>query len=132
MDFKFLTTLLSGGFLLASAIGESGATFKYLYQIKANSYSPKDSLAIYYYKEKLIDKYEEIAFSLKEEYLSEALRTNISQFRFDDQCVPSYHNGVLVLTLGEGKGGLVEGRLRYNSCDNGVIREKVFIFDIFK
>lgn len=132
MKYNILLSILSTGVILANSALENGSNFKYLYQIKANSYSPKDSVALYYYKEKLIDQYEDIAFSLKEEYLSEVLRTNISKFKFDDKCIPSYKNGVIILTIGEGKGSLIEGKLRYNTCDNDVIREKIYIFDIFK
>lgn len=132
MKLNFLISFLTGSIVLVSNVVESGATFKYLYQIKANSYTPRDSVNLYYYKEKLIDKYEDIAFSIKEEYLSETLKQNISEFKFDSSCYPEYKNGVIVLTLGQGKGSVIEGRLRFNNCDNDVIREKIFIFDIFR
>lgn len=132
MNIKVLISLISTGILFFSSVSEKASTFKYLYQIKGNSFATKDCIDIYYYKEKLIDKYEDIAFTIKEEYLDEALKTNISLFKFDDKCFPSYKNGILLLTIGEGKGSLIEGKLRYNACDSEVIREKIYIFDIFK
>ena len=132
MNSKVLISLISTGILFFFFFIEKASTFKYLYQIKGNSFATKDCIDIYYYKEKLIDKYEDIAFTIKEEYLDEALKTNISLFKFDDKCFPSYKNGILLLTIGEGKGSLIEGKLRYNACDSEVIREKIYIFDIFK
>lgn len=133
MKLFFLSTcILSSLAFLASNLKDVSSSFKYSYQIKANSFSPRDNVNLYYYKEKLIDKYEEIAFTLKEEYLSDALRTNISAFKFDDTCFPSYSNGSIILTIGKGKGTVVEGKLRQNICDEDVIREKIYIFDIFK
>ena len=132
MNSKVLISLISTGILFFSSVSEKASTFKYLYQIKGNSFATKDCIDIYYYKEKLIDKYEDIAFTIKEEYLDEALKTNISLFKFDDKCFPSYKNGILLLTIGEGKGSLIEGKLRYSACDSEVIREKIYIFDIFK
>ena len=34
------------------------------------------------------------------------------------------------VVIGKGKGSKIQGRLRKNSCDNEVIREKIYIFDI--
>lgn len=132
MNSKVLISLISSAIFLVSSVSEKTSTFKYLYQIKGNSFATRDCIDIYYYKEKLIDKYEDIAFTLKEEYLDEVFRTNISLFKFDDKCFPSYKNGIILLTIGEGKGSLIEGKLRYNACDSEVIREKIYIFDIFK
>ena len=131
MKLGFMLSGLTSGIVLLSSIATS-SSFKYLYQIKANSYTPKDTIKLYYYKEKLIDQYEKMAFSLKNEYLHQTIKQNISDFNFDDNCVASYVNGVIVLTLGEGRGSLIEGKLRQNSCDNSVIREKIFIFELFK
>lgn len=131
MKLLGLTSLLTGGLFILSSLQEGANNFKYNYQIKANSYAPRDSLNLYYYKEMLIDKYEELVFTLKEEYVSDFLSTNISQFKFDDKCNPKYMNGSIILTIGEGKGSVIEGKLRINSCDTSVIREKIYIFDIF-
>lgn len=131
MKGGFLISTLTSGIVLLSSLASS-SSFKYLYQIKANSYTPKDTIKLYYYKEKLIDKYEQLAFSLKNEYLHQTIKQNISDFNFDDNCIASYVNGVIILTLGEGKGNVIEGKLRQNSCDNSVIREKIFIFELFE
>ena len=125
-------SLLTSGIILLSSMQERGSTFKYTYQIKGNSYSPKDSVNLYYYKEKLIDKYEDLVFTLKEDYVGEFIKTNIHEFDFDKNCKAKYINGTILLIVGEGKGSLIEGKLRINSCDDSVIREKIYLLDIFK
>ena len=130
MKIQLMTTAISSFLLLVSTI-QDGSVFKYVYQIKANSYSPKDCVNLYYYKEKLIDKYEELTFTLKQSYVGSFLQDNISVFEFDSNCSSKYVNGVIVLTLGQGKGSVIEGKLRMNSCDDSVIREKIYLFDIF-
>ncbi|MBE6132431.1 MAG: hypothetical protein E7180_03445 [Erysipelotrichaceae bacterium] len=125
-------SILTSGIILLSSMQESGSTFKYTYQIKGNSYSPKDSVNLYYYKEKLIDKYEDLVFTLKEDYVGEFIKTNIHEFDFDKKCKAKYINGTILLIVGEGKGSLIEGKLRINSCDDSVIREKIYLLDIFK
>ena len=87
---------------------------------------------LYYYKEKLIDKYEDLVFTLKEDYVGEFIKTNIHEFDFDKNCKAKYINGTILLIVGEGKGSLIEGKLRINSCDDSVIREKIYLLDIFK
>ena len=82
MKIQLMTTAISSFLLLVSTI-QDGSVFKYAYQIKANSYSPKDSVNLYYYKEKLIDKYEELTFTLKQSYVGSFLQDNISVFEFD-------------------------------------------------
>lgn len=125
-------SILTSGIILLSTIQENGSVFKYSYQIKANSYSPRDNINLYYYKEKLIDKYEELVFTLKEDYVGEFVKSNINEFNFDESCKAKYINGSIILIIGEGKGSIIEGKLRVNSCDDSVIREKIYLLDIFK
>ena len=134
MNMKLINfaSILTSGIILLSSIQESGSVFKYSYQIKANSYLPRDSVSLYYYKEKLIDKYEDLAFTIKEDYLGEFIKSNINEFNFDETCKAKYINGTILLVLGEGKGSTIEGKLRMNSCDDSVIREKIYLLDIFK
>ena len=130
MKIQLITTAISSFLFLLSTVEESTA-FKYAYQIKANSYSPRDSVNLYYYKEKLIEKYEELTFTLKQSYINSFLKDNISLFEFDETCSAKYINGTILLTLGQGKGSVIEGKLRVNACDDSVIREKIYLFDIF-
>lgn len=125
-------SILTSGLILLSSVQESGSDFKYSYQIKGNSYLPRDSVNLYYYKEKLIDKYENLVFTLKEDYVGEFVKTNIQEFEFDSFCKAKYINGTILLIIGEGKGSTIEGKLRANSCDDSVIREKIYLLDIFK
>lgn len=132
MKIKLLLSLISPLVVFFSSLSNNGTSFRYQYQIKANSFSPKDSIDLYYYKEKLIDKYEEIAFSISQDNLLFILENSISEFKFDDKCYPSLKNGTIILTIGYGKGGIIKGNLRYNICDEEVIREKIYLLDIFK
>lgn len=132
VNLKFLISLFSSALIIFSNVKDYGTTFNYVYQIKANSFSPKDTIDLYYYKEKLIDKYEDISFSIDSTYLLESLKVNISQFKFDEKCFPEIKNGALILTIGNGKGSLIEGKLRQNICDENVIRDKIYILEIFK
>lgn len=132
MKPRIMVSLLTSGLFFLSNFINATSEFKYKYQIKGDSFLLKDCIDIYYYKEKLIDTYEKISFSLDSKYLIEGLYNNLYQFKFDEKCYPSLNNGVLVLTLGEGKGTFIEGTLKENVCSTDTIREKIYILDIFK
>ena len=127
--------ILSVGFTLLMTFSykfQESPSFKYTYQIVTNSYSVNDEIKGYYYKEKLIDCYEQLVFSYPENEHQEIIKNNINLFKFDDDCYPYYHNGSIVIIIKNGQGMIINGHLRKNECEEGVIREKVYIFDLFK
>ena len=120
---------------LLSAVGgalNEPVSFTYTYRIVGNSYHPADQTSLYYYKEQLIDQYEALVFGNEEREYPDILKKNIGTFRFDDQCIPAYSNGSLLLVIGNGNGMTIKGNLRRNGCDENVIREKFYIFELFR
>lgn len=111
---------------------QTSVSFQYTYTIITNSYYPNDEINGYYYKEKLIDCYEDLVFSHEEREYQDLIINNIDKFKFDDNCYPYYHNGSIVILIGDAQGLRINGHLRKNECDEGVIREKIYIFDLFK
>ena len=105
--------------------------FQYRYEIMASSRKSVDVVALYKYKEKLIDTYEQYFMPLPKEQLEYCIRENISQFAFEEDARAYYISGTIVVLLGDAKGLTISGELRSSDCDNTVIREKLFIFDLF-
>ncbi len=105
--------------------------FSYTYEIVSSSRNPSDITKLYYYKEQLIDTYELYFMDLGVEKIESAIKNSISIFKFDDNARPYYINGTIVVLLGEAKGVSLKGELRTSECDKTVIREKIYIFDLF-
>ena len=120
-----LTLLLAGSSKLASE------PFKYKYEITGNSKTASEIYDLYTYKEKLIDIYDKNFLALSEKKREVKLINEIDLFNMDDKCRSYYVSGTIVVLIGEAKGMTITGDLRSNSCDETVIRTKVFIFDIF-
>lgn len=130
MNIKILTLvvpLVSTVFM----VSKSPETFDYKYKIIANSYHPVDDMNVYNYKEKLINKYQELCFSHLEREYTEIIVNNINSFCFDSNCVSSYKDGGILLIIGNGNGRTYTGNLKKNECDESVIREKFYIYELF-
>lgn len=106
--------------------------FQYKYEIVAESKSASDTVRLYNYKEQLIDTYEKYFFEVPDNLFESTLKNSIFLFEFQENARASYFNGVIVVLLGEAKGLRIEGALRRDSCDSVTIREKIFIFELFK
>ena len=59
------------------------------------------------------------------------LINNNQLFKIDENCRAYYASGTIVVLVGDGKGLTITGDLRYDTCDETVIRTKIYIFDIF-
>lgn len=118
--------------LVMSALGNlSSEPFKFKYEITANSNYAGDIYNLYTYKEKVIDIYDEYFLPLSDENREKKLINSIDLFNVSDKCRAYYVSGTIVVLVGEAKGMTLLGDLRTNSCDETVIRTKIFIFDIF-
>lgn len=113
-----------------TSVKKNETTFKYMYSIRAASYSLLDEGTLYTYKEKLIDIYEDLCLDVDEKYHEQLIKNNIKLFSFSSEITSFYSSGMINVIIGKGKGSKIQGRLRKNSCDNEVIREKIYIFDI--
>lgn len=131
MQTKLLAGLLST-ILVATTSVNSYSSFEYKYQIKTASYTPLDEAAGYYYKEKMIDKFEYELFTLEENEHTEYVINNLEHFKLSDDAKVSYQMGTICITLGEGKGRIIRGNFRKNECDEKVIREKYYILELFE
>lgn len=130
MKYKFISIILSSLVIVSNSV--SSVSFNYKYQIKANSYSPLDVSTAYYYKEKMIDKYEDFFFDLEEKSQIEYAINHTDFFKLYDNVSVKNINGTICVTIGKGKGSLIKGQFKKNECDSGVINEKYFILDIFE
>lgn len=123
-----LTLLLAGSSKLASE------PFKYKYEITGNSKTASEIYDLYTYKERLIDIYDKNFLTLSEKKREVKLINDIDLFNMinmNNNCRSYYVSGTIVVLIGEAKGMTITGDLRSNSCDETVIRTKIFIFDIF-
>ena len=119
---------------MVSTVAMSTATstsFQYQYRITANSNHPFEYASVYSYREKLIAQYESLCFSHSERDYQDILMQNISSFRFDEFCTPSYYNGELRLIIGNGLGRTYTGKLKKNACDEETVHEKLYIYELF-
>lgn len=129
MKLQMLIATFSSLFTLAMVIQEP-ISFDYSYRVIANSSSFSDIQKAYLYKEQLIDLYEDLVFEYEERDYQNIIMVNIDKFCFDDTC-HSYYNGSIVLIIGHGVGTTLTGNLKRNVCDESVIREKFYIFELF-
>lgn len=106
-------------------------SFTYEYKIVSNSNSPEDIVKTYLYKEKLIETYEDLVFDFDNRDHQTIIINNIDKFVFDNEC-HCFYNGKINLVIGKGIGVTLEGKLKQNICDESVINEKFYIFELFK
>lgn len=117
--------------VLSNTLSVPEVPFQYAYEIVSNSRSAKDVTELYYYKEKIIDTYESYIMPLGYDEIEEAVKNNLQLFCFRDDARCSYIGGTIVVLIGNAQGVEMKGQLRKSSCDETVIREKLFIFDLF-
>ena len=106
--------------------------FTYRFMIIANSYSLNDEKKAFDVKEKLIKKYEYLCFGLDESYHKDIVKSHIDDFKFEKNITSYYSKGMIVLKIGNGLGYTIKGNLRKSECDDYVINEKIYFFEIFK
>ena len=110
---------------------DNPSSFSYEYNIVSNSNTPEDIIKTYLYKEQLIDLYEDLVFDFASRDHQTIIRNNINKFCFDSTC-HSFYNGKINLVIGKGLGVSLQGKLKQDICDESVIREKFYIFELFK
>ncbi len=104
--------------------------FSYKYTIKANSTSIADMLVLYDVKQEFIARYNNLVLSVNEKYHEQIVKDNIDSFIDSDLGTSTYTNGKIVICIGEGKGGSIEGELRKSACDEDAINYRIYIFDL--
>lgn len=131
MNNKLISGILTSIFL-SSSIPYSATSFNYKYRIKGNSYSPMDCATVYYYKEEMLNKYNDYLLTMDENSKKVYIIKNIDFFKLYDNVSVNNIAGIICVTIGEGRGMLLEGQFRKNECDSEVINEKYFILELFK
>ena len=126
VPLTLLATVVSLGFADRQSI-----SFQYRYEVVAASNSVSDLCELYEYKEHLIDVYDRSLLTVDSDYRQEFLQARISVFDYKAG-ITKYVNGVIVQVIGNGYGRHLKGDLRKSACDTEAIREKFFIFDLFK
>lgn len=122
------TLLFLGGTLLIS--NAQKPKFTYEYMITSNSNDINDMLVMYDVKQDFIKTYDELVLSLNEEYHRDTIINNLDKFIDSDLGKCEYFNEKIVITIGEGKGGTIEGYLKSNICDSEKTNYRIFIFDL--
>ncbi len=130
MKINSLILLLSSVSTVMISVQEP-VSFTYEYKIVSNSNSPEDIVKTYLYKEKLIETYEDLVFDFASRDHQTIIINNIDKFVFDSEC-HCFYNGKINLVIGKGIGVTLEGKLKQNICDESVINEKFYIFELFK
>lgn len=120
--------IATGGILLLS--NSSKPKFTYQYKIIASSNDMKDMLVMYDVKQNFINKYENLVLMVNEEYHRDIIIDNLNNFVDTSFAKCEYLNETIVITIGEGKGGSIEGYLKDNICDTDATNYKMFIFDL--
>ena len=83
--------------------------FSYKYKITASSDEVSDMLVMYDVKQDFLKKYNELVLTLNSEYHRDAVIDNLDEFIEKDKGVCKYLNETIVIVIGEGKGGSIEG-----------------------
>lgn len=131
MGKKFLCNAIVialGGTLLLS--NSNKPKFTYQYQITANSDNVSDMLVMYDVKQNFIKTYEELVLTVNEEYHREMVIDNLNNFIDSEKGTCEYLNEKIVITIGEGEGGSIQGTLKSNICDSEATNYRMFIFDL--
>ena len=126
---------LSGLLILTTSYGAlevNNNDFIYQYQIIGNSKKSADVLELYYIKERVIDTYESFFINIEPSLISSAIKEKIYLFKFKENILTYYKNGIILLIIEQGNGLSLKGSLRTRMCDETVIREKFFILDLFE
>lgn len=105
-------------------------SFTYKYVISANSTSVKDMLVMYDVKQEFINRYNSLVLSINESHHEKVVKDNINTFIDPNLGTSTYTNGKIVIKIGEGKGGSIEGQLRKNACDEDAINYRIYLFDL--
>ena len=105
-------------------------SFTYKYVISANSTSVKDMLVMYDVKQEFINRYNSLVLSINESHHEKVVKDNINTFIYPNLGTSTYTNGKIVIKIGEGKGGSIEGQLRKNACDEDAINYRIYLFDL--
>lgn len=117
-----------GGTLLLSNTTKPEFTYKYI--ITASSNDINDMLIMYDVKQNFIKKYDELVLTVNEEYHREMVINNLNNFVDTNLAKCEYIDEKIIITIGEGKGGSIEGELKNNICDSEAVNYKMFIFDL--
>lgn len=120
--------IATGGVLLLS--NNYKPKFSYEYKITANSNEMKDMLVMYDVKQNFVKKYDQLVLTVNEEYHRDIIIDNLNNFVDTSLAKCEYINETIVITIGEGKGGSIEGYLKENICDSDATNYKMFIFDV--
>ncbi len=110
----------------------SSEPFKYKYEITSNSNHADDLFALYDYKERLIDVYDDNFLLLSDKEREKKLISNIDLFNIDNTCRSYYASGTIVVLIGDARGMTLSGDLKKDSCDETTLRTKIILFDIFR
>lgn len=117
-----------GGTLLLSNTSKPEFTYKYI--VKAASNDISDMLVMYDVKQNFIKKYDELVLTVNEQYHREMVINNLNNFIDINIGKCEYIDEKIIITIGEGKGGSIEGDLKTNICDSETANYKMFIFDL--
>lgn len=117
-----------GGTLLLSNTSKPEFTYKYI--VKAASNDISDMLVMYDVKQNFIKKYDELVLTVNEQYHREMVINNLDNFIDINIGKCEYIDEKIIITIGEGKGGSIEGELKTNICDSETANYKMFIFDL--
>lgn len=104
--------------------------FSYKYKITASSDEVSDMLVMYDVKQDFLKKYNELVLTLNSEYHRDAVIDNLDEFIEKEKGVCKYLNETIVIVIGEGKGGSIEGNLKTNICDEETTNYKIYLFDL--
>ena len=127
-NYLFLTSIT-----LISTIAvctQEPVSFSYTYKVIGASRSVDDIKNTYFYKEKLIETYENLVFEYSKNDHQTIIVNNLDMFKFDEHC-SVYYNGTIVLLIDQGLGYVLEGKLKTNVCDEEAKNEKYFILELF-
>ena len=80
----------------------------------------------------MLNKYNDYLLTMDENSKKVYIIKNIDFFKLYDNVSVNNIAGTICVTIGEGRGMLLEGQFRKNECDSEVINEKYFILELFK
>ena len=104
--------------------------FTYKYVITANSNSVKDMLVMYDVKQEFISIYNNLVLTINESHHEKVVKDNINTFIDPSIGTSTYTKGKIVIVIGDGKGGSIEGELRKNACDEDAVNYRIYLFDL--